>query len=46
MKSISSLLSQNYTDYKIYYLNNYKAGQEIYTFLQNNALDKRKINLV
>lgn len=46
MKSVETLLTQSYSNYKIFYFNNYKAGQEVYQYLNKNSLNKNKFKLI
>lgn len=46
MNSIKSLLAQNYSKFKVYYLNNYEGGQEVYQYMESNSLEKRKLKII
>ena len=46
MKMIKSILSQDYTNYKVVYFKNASDSQNVYKYMQDNALDADKVKMV
>ena len=43
---IKSILEQDYTNFKVVYFRNASQSQEVYRFIEDNALDNDKVKMV